>query len=355
MNESQIFVLILWTISLIMVIGSNDDIAYKNCGEKNNGIRIGLKRWYSFIISTTMLLIVVYRPPEMADYNHYEEAFNMSGVPDRFEPSFELLKIISQNLDWGFLGLLALYGILSISIKMYCVYTMSNQFYLSVFAWISTSFVLMDMITIRASVACALMLLSIKYRVDNKKIWMIFALVSAVLFHYSSAILLLIIPFLSSKKTYRLLYIWLIPICMFLQIVGLTVSRFIPRLGIMALTSLYSGYSDDSAANLFNLLSIARCLIAIFLWLTLSKWYTKNIYALLSVKVYTIGCALFMLFGDLLRVGFRFAELFWCTDIIVYPLLSYCFLKKSKIWPVIVCSILFFIAITKESYWHPNT
>lgn len=288
----------------------------------------------------------------MADYKHYVTAFNHT-FSERFEPTFYMIRYLALSLEWDYIGLFFIYAVLSISIKNYCITRMSDQIWLSYLIWISSSFILMDMITIRASVSSGLMLLAIKYRCDNSLLKSFMAIIVAALFHYSAAILLIII-FLSPRKGYRMFYICIIPVCFIIQIVGLTISHFIPLLGLSAFQNLYAGYSDDSAANLYNLLTLGRCFIAILLWLKYNNWKSRNPYALLCLKVYTFGGALFMLFGDMLRVGFRFAEMLWCTDIIAFTMLTYLFTRKCKWIPITVCAILFYITITKESYWNPS-
>lgn len=305
-----------------------------------------------YLLLVILTVLCVMRPEQMADYGHYVTAFNHT-FSERFEPTFYLIRDLAVSFGWDYIGLFFIYAVLSISIKSYCITRMSDQIWLSYLIWISTSFILMDMITIRASVSTGLMLLAIKYRCDNRILKSLVIIIAAVLFHYSAAILLIII-FLSPRKGYRIFYIWIIPVCFFIQMVGLTISNFIPLLDFAAFQNLYRGYSDDNAANLYNLLTLGRCLVAILLWLKFNNWKDRNPYAVLSVKIYTWGCALFMLFGDLLRVGFRFAELMWCADIIAYTMLTYLFTRKSKWIPIAVCGILLFITITKQSYWNPS-
>lgn len=357
MVNSQIALIFIFAIILLLATASKSSPSVSLLWDNNNYFpKLNYGRGVIGCVATLaiiLLIIVLTRPEEMADYKHYVQGYNSDSIL-RFEPSFYWLKAISNHFGWNYFGLFTLYGILSIGLKSYSIIKMSDQIWISFLVWIATSFILMDMITIRASVASGLMLLAIKSRYDSKMIVTIAILILASLFHYSAAVLLLIIPFLSTKKDYRIFYIWIVPIGMLLQLMGITVSKIIPSIGIAAFQALYDGYSDDEAANLFNILSLGRCAIAIFLWIRLKHWKNRNTYALLAVKVYTIGCALFMLLGDLLRVGFRLAELLWCADIIAYPMLTYAFARKSKFWPILVCSVLFYITVTKTSYWAPT-
>lgn len=349
MNNSQIALICVYVIVLILALSINQKRHIRGNANANKKESIAL-----FIVSICLFIISYTRPEEMADYHNYVGAY-INDYSERFEPSFNLIRDVCHRLQLGYLGVFAIFAAISIGIKTFCISRMSNLLWLSVLVWISSSFILMDMITMRASVAVGFMLLAIKYKEDGNKFKLLCAIILAVLFHYSAAVLF-IIPFLSSNKSYKKFYIWIIPICMLIQLSGLTISHLIPSLGISEILNLYNRYEDDSTANLFNLLSIGRCIIAIFLWIKYNCWYGKNRYALLALKVYTIGCSLFMLLGDLLRVAFRLGELLWCTDIIVYPLLTFCVSRKAKpIWTIVVSLIFFCITVTKISYWNPNS
>ena len=305
------------------------------------------------LLWVALIVIAVTRPEEMADYKSYATAFHQT-KEGRFEPGFYWIKNLIIWYNGTHIGLLFAFAFISISLKTYCIIKMSDQVWLSFLIWISTSFVIMDMITIRASVAAGLMMLSIKYKSDGAFWKMIITLSLGVLFHYSSLILIPIIPFLSKTKPHRAFYIWIIPICYCIQILGLTISRFIPIIGITGVQELYASYIHNNEANLLNLLTVGKCAIAILLWIKLDNWKERTPYALLFVKVYTLGCALFMLLGDLLIIGFRVAELMGSADIIAYTMLTYLFKKERKIVPIIICGILFYINITNMSYWNPH-
>lgn len=302
-------------------------------------------------IAFMLILIVINKPPTLSDYHAYVNAF-YNGA-DRMEPTFQYISDTLKHFNFDYIALFAVYGAISVSLKVFAIREMSPFFYLSILIWLSNTFFYHELIQIRVSVACGLLLWMIYMKIKGEMKWALVFFLLACLFHYSSYIGIFIL-FISKEKPFQIFYLLLIPvsyICYFLEI---SIAKLIPMMDIDPLIDLYDSYSShDSEANVFNLVQIFRCLICIWLWIRVDIIKKFSPYFLIILKVFTVGCAVAVLFGDLIRVSFRLAELLWSVEIILFPFLIYSFypmVKKSVTVPIAVGLILFYLMIN-NSHW----
>lgn len=298
-----------------------------------------------------LFIIVINRPPTLSDYHAYVDLFNNGA--DRMEPTFTYISDILKTFGYSYIALFAVYGMLSIALKVFAIREMSPFFYLSILVWLCNTFFYHDLIQIRVSVACGLLLWMIYMKIKGKIKWAIFFFITACLFHYTSFIGIFIF-LISTEKPYKTLYILMIPCAYLCYFLGISIAKLIPILGFDALVTLYDAYSAyDSDANVFNLIQVCRCIICLWFWYRVDVIKKFSPYFLIFLKVFTIGCAVAALFGEFIRVSFRLAELLWSVEIILFPFLIYSLypIKKRAIaMPISVCLILFYLMIN-NSHW----
>ncbi len=306
------------------------------------------------IILAIQVLIVTFRPDSMADYANYANAYKYGA--DRFEPIYQGLFNILHQIDYGELSLFFCMALLTIGIKGCALWRMSTLPILSLVVWISDIMIIQDMIAIRAALASAFLVLVIYYKIKQKPLYMWISFALAICCHFS-ALILLVVPFLSTKKMYRKGYMVALLASLTFPLVNFSVFDYLPVLS-QNYQLLIDMYSNQQSANPYNLMILARCLICLALWIKMGKISELNRYFLIATKTYTLGCILFYMFHNHISVAFRLGELFWVTEIIVLPYLLYLVGSKyksfGKLIPIAVSVALLCINISSELYWNVN-
>lgn len=274
-------------------------------------------------------IIIAFRDQRMADYIGYMDSYKSIGhYSSRDEPLFYSIGVFCKNLDFDFLSYLFLIGLLTCFVKLKAIQNLSKFITASVIIWLADLFVLQDMIAIRAALAQGILLLSVYYRVEKKYLLTTILAIASIGFHYSSAAF---IPFLilSNEKDFRWLYLALIPISyIFVLYSGHSLYYLVDFISIVQLQNLNDMYSSvTTELNIFNLYNLSKTLICILLWSKIDTIKEHNKYSVILLKLYTIGCICVPLFYEKISVAIRFSELFCVTEIILYPLIIYCFPK----------------------------
>jgi hypothetical protein len=193
----------------------------------------------------------------------------------------------------------------------------------------------------------------IKEKVDDNKKIVIGLIFLSTLFHYTAAIYAVIF-FISSEKQYKPLYFWSIPISYALYFAGVSLISLTPYLGGDGLNELYESYSSKIINyNSFNLIQLCNCLICMFFWYRVDMFSKYSKYFLITLKLFTIGCCIGVLFGNIGVVATRLADMFWSVEIILFPFLMYSaapHAKCIKLIPVIVAIVLFYFSFN-SSHW----
>jgi hypothetical protein len=277
-----------------------------------------------------LIIIATLRPSDMPDWRNYYHFFN-STQPGRFEAGFLAIRNFVKSNTNNFLVLLFLMASLSISVKIWCISKMTPLIWLSMMVYISNIFVLHDMIQIRAAVASGMLLLAVFYKVRSQFIPFIVTTIIAFLFHYS-AILILPIWFLSNTRR-DYFYLWLIPIgytCAMCDIY-LTQLLTLLRLDFIENTLQMYGTLIDSEMNIFNIVQLLRCVLCFWFWYKINIISSRSEYAIILLKIYTIGIAAIPFFSNLPVAAFRISELYLVVEILLLPLLLYSVNPQKRI------------------------
>lgn len=232
-------------------------------------------------------------------------------------------------------GVFFVYACIGVLVKFKAIRSLSPIYFLPIVVYLGNFFMLHEMTQIRAGVASAFFLLSLKPLSDGRR-WQAFAcIVVAIFFHYSAAMLLPVLLFGNKELSDRgrLFLALLIPLGFVFYFVNYTVSVSIPIPFIGDKLNTYQtlrdkGIMGNQGINPFSLIYLAQMAIylyCIYFYHTI-RHFNKYITILLKVKAISI-MALF-LFSDFHVMASRVNELFGVVDIILYPCIYFTVRQK---------------------------
>lgn len=300
------------------------------------------------LLTISLMSIILLKPFQTPDYENYINAF-YSDIGDslRFEPAWNILKGIIKLINGNIVFIVVVYALLGIILKLSIINRMSPFVWISLLVWLSHTFILHDLIQIRASVAAGLFLWAIYFRCIKEKrkcLWCIFI---GIMFHYSMIIAFFIF-LLSKNKSYKNFYVLTLMFALVFGCIGLSLGDFIPMAFVR---------SDEAkdVGGIITKMNIFRCLYAFFLWEFYSKIKRLNRYFLLLLKVYTVGCCVMFLFSRPAIIGLRVSEFLCVTEIILIPMILYLFPKKQRLYyrfvPILSAILLFISSYTSSLYF----
>ena len=254
-----------------------------------------------------MVLVVVFRDSSMADYTHYYDSVVSNSGGDRFEPSFHFIRYIANFTNYPWVVFCFVYACLSVCLRMIYIKNESSIFWGSVLVYISNIFITQDMIAIRASVASAILLYTIKYNLEGSRHKIILIILCASLFHYS-AFLFSIVLFLDNEKRNRKIYISFLLCSYFFAINGYTLGSFLYYIDNDYLTNNYILNSNIHSLNIFNLIQVGHILICILAWYYIDRIMIYDKANLLYLKLYTLGIGMAVLYSDNVTLALRMSE-----------------------------------------------
>jgi hypothetical protein len=198
------------------------------------------------------------------------------------------------------------------------------------------------MTQIRAGVASALILLSIKPLLDKEFRNFIIIIFIALLFHYS-AILALPLYFLNGRKMNTILFALIIPVSYLFYFLNINLTFLIDLIPIPEINMKFQQYKTlstlyNTKINVFNYLQLSRILLVyIFLW----KWellQQNSKFSIILIKIYIIAISVLIFLIDIPAIGSRASELLMPVEIILIPYLMY-IIKQKQLAIIIIASI----------------
>lgn len=286
---------------------------------------------YHLFLSIELILMLVAgfrNEADMPDYENYVIMFQQQEFIN-IEPAFVLI----SNIIYSLFGPHPIYqfvffAILGISLKFNAIKNLSELWFLSLLIYLSNFFILHDMIQIRAGVASAFLLLSVKpiYNRDWKR-FLLFSILG-FLFHYS-AILIFPLWFLGIKARKRVL-LFSLPVAFLIYFSGIKLITTIPISVVQNKFMIYQtlielGNEESILINVFNGVFLAK--IAIFYFL-LSKYdliLSNNKYVPILMKIYCISLVSYLVLAVIPPVATRISELLAIVDILLIPFIYYTF------------------------------
>ena len=263
------------------------------------------------------------------------------------EYSFVLISYFSNFIFHNVIGIFFIYACLGVTLKLYALRQLSNLCFLAILIYVANTYLVQELIQIRAGVAAAFLLLCIKpiYDRDLKKFLLFFLL---GFFFHSSAIFILPLWFINPKALNNKLWFWVIPFGYAVAILKVNILPFLDIPLIQEKINIYLSVSEQETINIFNVLFLLKCLIAyVFLYYSsVIRHYNKYFFILLKVYILSLFCFLF--FSTTPTIAFRSQGLYEVVDFILIPYMIYMFRPWSigKIIPILIgVSYIFLIAI----------
>ncbi|MGL4364087.1 MAG: EpsG family protein [Bacteroidales bacterium] len=301
-----------------------------------------------------MFLLAAFRDgATVNDYAAYVEMFNQSitNVELSFFLITKFIKTFSANSIWLFV----VYALLGVYLKLRAIKAFSEFWLFSILIYFSYFFILHELTQIRVGVATGFFLFAVKAIYDrNLKFFLVFVGLASF-FHYS-AIIILPLWFLSQKKINLLFYALLIPsayLFYFLNInlVELVIEN-IPFQYIQDKYSIYKLFQQEKIGGFEKINVFGKVFLVKYLLYYLLLWKNKfiasqNKYALLLMKVWGIGLALFVFLATMPVFAFRVSEILSVVEFITIPFFLYIFKPTfyAKISLFVIASVILLINI----------
>ena len=301
-----------------------------------------------YVIPIIMILVAGFRDGTFfPDYDNYKRAFLFPR--ENMEHSFILVRDFVKWMGGSYIYLFLIYSIISISLKVYAIKRISLFVWLSMATYIATSYLLHDMIQIRASVAIGFILCSIYFLLKKKYIlWIIFS-ICAVYFHYS-AVIVFILPLLNIIRFDRYKWILLLTLSFIVSSFSINIINLISYINYEPIQQLFfhhmSNMEDNGkwdTINIFNTLHLIRCFIAVYFaynYIIISKYS----YADIMLKMYFVGLISIGMLSALPVMAFRISEMFCVVEIFVLSFFFVVIKKRSIAWLCYIfstCSIMY--------------
>lgn len=319
------------------------------------------KKFYIFVGFVLILISCILDKSYLPDYEQYVVYFNVVGDVIVLEPTFLLIasivKIFNSDVFWGFM----IYLLLGISIKLVAIKKLTNLYILSLAFYISSYWIYHELIQIRAGVAAGFFLLAIIPLYErNFKYFLIYSSL-AISFHYS-AILILPLWFINGQLTHRVFYTLLIPVCFLLYVLHIDTITLLQHLPIPYIQDKIDTYSMIAQVgsdrglitakeyNPFITWYLLKAVIAIFMWFNIRRIQAHNKYAVLLLKIYTIGIALLWCMSSIPVAATRCSEFLSIVQIVLIPLVIYIERKHKFIYIIPILYGLFWIHWNASSF-----
>jgi len=298
----------------------------ENKSTKNNGILYN-------ILGLILIIIASFRNGDsMPDYSTYVGLYHkiISGsFTYLIEISFIIISKIANILSEGNSVLLfTIYAILGVSLKFISIKHLTDLSFFSVIIYISNYFILQEMIQIRAGVATALILLSIKPLYERNFKYFLFLIGVAVFFHYSSFVFIFL-WFLDSKNINKKLYIFLILIAYIYYFSGfdliVEIANIIPIkfFSFKLISYTNSARIQSLAINVFGIYALTRIIILLYFLYFSNIIQKRNKYFYLFLKFYALGIFSYLAFARFPDLAVRLSYTLTACEIMIIPTLIY--------------------------------
>lgn len=279
-------------------------------------------------LGIALILTCTYKPAyKLADAEVYIHDYYSSTTNERIEPLSTLLFNISKSIFSHYTGMFFLFALTSITIRLYSIVKLAPFLWTSIAIYLYQIFILHDLIQIRAAIASAIILYSIK-PLYERKIWIYFLLtLIATLFHYS-AIIMVPLWFINPYKIRRALFYCIIPICYCCALLGFTLSHLVQYIPIGFIQNGFAAYEltmsvQGTEINILSWPQIVRCTIFIYLLASYKRIQRHYQYTIALLKIYAIGLCSYIILSDIPTFANRISELLFVYEILCFPLIAY--------------------------------
>lgn len=262
-----------------------------------------------------------------------------------FEPGFVLTYFVSSLLSSNPIFGLFVIALLAVSLNLLCYRKYTKYFFVATLLYFVHTFALREMIQIRAGVAAALCLYSIRY-IERRLLWQFcVTILIASSFHLASLI------FLSVYWAYWRMWckkVWVGIICISL-LVGMVMPlgqllSHIPVGGIGARIATYAWMIGSNASGIFNITFIKQFIFCVFSLLYWEKLNSKVPHFNIFFVCMAMSLCWLALWNDFPIISNRMATFFSITEVLLVP--SFIYLVRRRSIPIVIGGIVFYAFLT---------
>lgn len=268
------------------------------------------------------------------------------------EPSFRAVSWFVQTVFDNSLFLFVIYAFLAVFLKLKAIKEISPLWILGVLTYMSTIYVIQEHAQIRAGVATAFFLLTIKPMYErNAKRFLLFGL-CATLFHYS-AVIILPLWFIAKPRANKWFLWGLIPLGYLIYLSGINlISYALPFDYIQSKLELYQkmqemGQDGFDQINVFGFGVLLKCLFFYLLLFFRESIRRHNQYIDTLLVIYAIGIFLIPAFATMPVVSFRLSAILVSVEMLLFPMFYYIFVPKfmGRLIVVLIASVNMFLSM----------
>jgi hypothetical protein len=316
------------------------------------------------IVIFTFLLLYIGLRYNVGDYNNYELIYydiNLDwsndltwfadALYDKIEFGYALLVELSHNIFDSFYLFLFIYTLITLILKFYIFEKVSNNFYISIFLYISLGYYWFDMSSMRMGLATTLVMLSYIY-IQKRNIVKFYLTIFLAASIHAVTFIALSLYFITYIKN-KYFYISILIVSLLISIYGglgkvmaTIISITFPEAAISEALIRYSQDGVFPGMALFGGTYLLLLFTAIIILLFKSKLEKINIYNRYLILILIFGISLTIAFLDFGMVSYRI------KDTLVIPTLclllpSFFYITKYKVLVTFIFlayCVLFFIS-----------
>lgn len=305
-----------------------------------------------------LIIIAVTRPETTADTDNYIEGFGKGNASSRLEPMYFLFIKFARLFPFPVLIGFTIYALLSITPRFKFISHQSPNIWASIMVYMSYCYMAQDIIAMRSSVASALLLLVIYFKMQGKTLYLVGTILLATLFHYSALVFFAVL-FVNPNKITRWFYIGLLAGSYVLFFIGFDIRNIFPYLSFLTFLDYNLTDYANSTKEVYGTLNgpqILRLSACLLFWIFAGRIKESHPYAMVYLKVFTISLTMFPLFSSIDIMGYRLYEIFASAEAIGLPIMFMGVFRKKVLnrAAIIVYTFYFFyVSINNVAYWDP--
>lgn len=305
--------------------------------------------WHPFLYWIIGIILVCFSTFRMGDafpdYTNYVEYYYsvVHGESVFVEYSFYIITYIANFLFHSPIGVFFIYALLGVILKFCAIKQISQLCFLSIVVYIANTFLVQELIQIRAGIAAGILLFCIKPILERRWKKFILLVITAFFFH-SSALAILPLWFLKPDNLNVRFWGLLVPIGYIFAFSHINIFFFSIPL-VQDKIDIYLSLQDTEDINLFNVLFIIKCFIGYLFLYYSSLLYSYNKYIFLLLKIYILSLFSFLFFSSTPTIAFRLQGFYEVVDIVLFPYMIYVFKPWSlgKFIPISVAVMYIYL------------
>lgn len=272
----------------------------------------------------------------------------------RTEPLYYLLNILSKAIFDNYYSIFIITAFIAVGINTYNYNKYSPFIILTLLIYFSHLFLYKEMIQIRAGVASAILLFTLPYLYNHKRMKFFSIVFLASMFHAGA---LVFIPFYflykSNLKTRTYYKLIVLSIVLYLLFDSKSILLLLNEIGLLP-SIIYNYLTWDKynyELGLFNPVTVKQFIVVLFLLRYRCLLAEKILYFDAMLFLYIASTTWLIFFADFAIIAARVATFLSIVDVILLPSLIYIFKQKKLVYFCIwlyALMMLFLNIIVKE-------